>query len=227
MRPNHQLTLNLHGLGTPPAHVPPEEVRYWLPVNFFKEMLDRVAHLPQVRLTFDDGNESDFEIALPELAKRSLRAEFFLLAGRIGQTGYLQPSQVRDLLAAGMQIGLHGMVHRSWAECDEPELRVEIDLARSRIEAITGQPVTRAACPFGAYNARCLRKLKKAGFERVYTSDGGVARADEWLQSRNTLQSDHRLEDIQNLIEQPPVGLRDVRRRLRTFIKSKRRGTLS
>lgn len=222
MRSGHQLTLNFHGLGTPPGHVPPEEIGYWLPVDFFVEILERVAHVRHVGLTFDDGNASDFELALPEIEKRGLRAEFFVLAGRIGQTGYLEPSQIRALLAAGMGVGLHGMAHRSWAQCNAAQLEVEIDEARSAIEAVTGKPVARAACPFGAYNARCLRKLRISGFERVYTSDGGVAREDEWLQSRNTLQNCHDVDYVQALIEQPPAGFRNLRRRFRTFVKSNR-----
>ena len=227
MRSGHHLTLNLHGLGTPPGHVPPEEIRYWLPMDFFVEVLDHVAHIPHLRLTFDDGNASDFELALPEITKRRLHAEFFVLAGRIGQTGYLNPSQLRGLLAAGMEVGLHGMAHRSWAECGDAQLQVEVDEARRQIEAVIGRSVTRAACPFGAYNARCLRKLKLSGFERIYTSDGGVAREDEWLQCRNTLQIDHGLEYVQTLVEQPPLGLSDLRRRFRTFVKSKRGSMLS
>jgi peptidoglycan/xylan/chitin deacetylase (PgdA/CDA1 family) len=191
-------------------------------VELFVEILDRVAHVPHVRLTFDDGNASDFELALPEITKRGLYAEFFVLAGRIGQTGYLDASQLRGLLAAGMGVGLHGMAHRSWAECDDAQLEVEIDEARRLIEAVTGRSVTRAACPFGAYNARCLRKLKRSGFECVYTSDGGIARENEWLQCRNTLQRHHRIEYVKAMVEQPTAGLRDLRRRFRTFVKSKR-----
>lgn len=52
---------------------------------------------------------SDFEVALPEIAKRGLHAEFFLLAGRIGQARYLGPPQIRDMLAADMEVGSHGM----------------------------------------------------------------------------------------------------------------------
>ena len=103
------------------------------------------------------------------------------------------------------------------------ELRVEIDEARRQIESIIGRRVTRAACPFGAYNAPCLRKLKSSGFERVYTSDGGVTTARDWLVARNTLRRSDRLSDVQALVERPPVGLRHLSRRLRTFAKSKRR----
>ena len=222
MRGEHLLTLNLHGLGEPPPSIPPDEIQYWLPRDFFVELLERVAHRPHVRITFDDGNESDFEVALPELAKRGLRAEFFVLAGRVGQPGYLGPAQLEEMVSAGMGIGLHGMDHRSWAQCDDEALTVEVDEARRQIEAIVGRPVLRAACPFGAYNAPCLHKLRRAGFERVYTSDGGVARPRDWLQARNTLRVSDRLSDVQAMVERPPAGVRDLSRRLRTFVKSKR-----
>lgn len=227
MPPSHQLTLNLHGLGEAPSYVPDDEARYWLPVDFFVEVLDLVSQRTEVRLTFDDGNATDFEVALPELAKRNMRAEFFVLAGRIGQPGYLTPAQIRELLASGMGIGLHGMEHRPWAGCDSAELDVEIDQARRQIEAVAGRPITRAACPFGAYDARCLRRLRDAGFERVYTSDGGVVRRGDWLQCRNTLQNTHRVQDVRALVDSPPTGLANWRRRMKTFVKSKRGGLVS
>jgi len=227
MRAKHRLFFNLHGLGEPNGTIPSDEIQYWVPREFFVELLERVAHRPEVHLTFDDGNVSDFEVALPELAKRGLRAEFFVLAGRLGQPGYLDAAQLREMVSAGMGIGLHGMDHRSWADCDRNALEVEIDEARRQIESCIGRPVLRAACPFGAYNAPCLRKLKDSGFEFVYTSDGGVTGPRDWLQARNTLQSSHRLADVQALIERPPVGLRHLRRRLRTFAKSNRRSLSS
>ena len=223
MRAKHLLILNLHGLGEPRNTIPPDEIQYWVSEDFFVELLERVAKRPEVHLTFDDGNVSDFEVALPELAKRGLRAEFFVLAGRLGRPGYLDAAHLREMVSAGMGIGLHGMDHRSWAKCDRDALEVEIDEARRQIESIIGRPVRRAACPFGAYNAPCLRKLKDSGFEVVYTSDEGVAGPHDWLQTRNTLRSSHRLSDVEALVERPPLGLRHLSRRLRTFVKSNRR----
>jgi len=222
MQAKYLVHINLHGLGEPPPFVPPRENQFWLPRSFFVELLEHVAHLSQVRFTFDDGNESDFEVALPELVKRGLHAQFFVLAGRIGQPGYLDAAQIREMASEGMEIGLHGMDHRSWAECDSKELELEIDEARRQIESIVGRSVLQAACPFGAYNAPCLAKLRTSGFERVYTSDGGVTRPDAWLKARNSLQSSDRLSDVQALVERPPVGLRNLNRRLRSFAKSNR-----
>ena len=113
MHPSHLLILNFHGLGPPPPDTRFEERAYWLPMDFFREVLDYVAPKGYVRLTFDDGNASDSAFAFDEIAKRGLRAEFFLLAARIGQEGYLQAAQVREMVAADMVIGLHGMFHRT------------------------------------------------------------------------------------------------------------------
>jgi hypothetical protein len=49
--------------------------------------------------------------------------------------------------------------------------------------------VDEAAFPFGEYDRGSLRAVRKAAFERVYTVDGGPARADAWLQSRHTITS--------------------------------------
>ena len=61
-----------------------------------------------VVITFDDGNESDALIALPELVKRNLKAFFFVVGGRIGLPHYLDRVALRDLISAGMEIGSHG-----------------------------------------------------------------------------------------------------------------------
>ena len=71
-----------------------------------------------MRLTFDDGNASDVEIALPRLLERGLTAEFFVLAGRLGEPGRLTNDQVGELIAAGMAIGSHGWAHRDWRRID-------------------------------------------------------------------------------------------------------------
>ena len=48
--------------------------------------------------------------------------------------------------------------------------------------------MTEAACPFGSYDRRVLRALRRTGYRHVYTSDRGLARRGDWLQARNTVQ---------------------------------------
>ena len=85
-----QLILEFHGIGSPHGGVTDEdEPLYWLSRETFISLLQTIvvtregSNLP-VAITFDDGNESDALIALPELAKRNLKAIFFVVGGRIG-----------------------------------------------------------------------------------------------------------------------------------------------
>ena len=84
-----QLILGLHGIGSPHHGVTDDERSYWVSRQAFISLLQTIvvtreaSNLP-VAITFDDGNESDALIALPELAKRNLKAIFFVVAARIG-----------------------------------------------------------------------------------------------------------------------------------------------
>src|SRR5687768_1699714 len=100
-----------HGIGTPARELEPGEDRYWIPVDVYHRVLDDVATWPSVRISFDDGNASDVEIGLPALLERGLTADFFVLAGRLGAAGSLDEAAVKELAAAGMTIGTHGMRH--------------------------------------------------------------------------------------------------------------------
>ena len=151
-------------------------------------ILDVVKGRSEIRLTFDDANESDYSIALPELKARNLTAQFFVVSGRVGQAGYLSPHQIEALVADGMTVGNHGLRHRRWAGLNERELHEELVEARDRLEQISGRPIPAAACPFGSYNRRVLRALQAAEYRSVYTSDGGPACENAWILPRNSIR---------------------------------------
>ncbi|HWB46474.1 MAG TPA: polysaccharide deacetylase family protein [Hyphomicrobiaceae bacterium] len=185
----------------------------------FVSLLDCVADLRAegtlpIDITFDDGNVSDLSIALPELSKRQLPATFFLCSGRLQSRNYLDAGAARELVAAGMGIGSHGMHHRDWRMLDEAELIDEISLARRELEDACGLPITKVAIPFGSYDRRVIGKVRAEGFSHVYTSDGGLAYRRAWLKPRNTLGVNSEKADIENLLSQPWTRqlVRDVAR---------------
>ncbi len=182
-----KINLSFHGIGTPPRPLDPGEDRVWLEPDRFEAVLDAVAGRDDVRLTFDDGNASDVEHALPGLRRRGLTATFFVVAGRLGAPGFLDEAGVRELAGAGMGIGSHGMRHRPWRRLDDRALSEELVDARTVLERVMGRPVTEASCPFGSYDRRVLRGLRRHGYRRAYTSDAGTTREDDWLQPRNTV----------------------------------------
>lgn len=180
-------TLTFHGIGSPARKLDPGEADYWLPRDSLLSVLDSVTGRDDVMITFDDGNASDVEHALPALRERGMRATFFVVADRIGAPGFLDADDIRTLARAGMAVGCHGMRHRRWAGLDKDGLHEELFDAREMIERIVGEPVLEAACPFGSYDRRALRTLRHAGYRRVYTSDCGTTRIQDFLQARNTV----------------------------------------
>jgi peptidoglycan/xylan/chitin deacetylase (PgdA/CDA1 family) len=202
--PRRSVIVNIHGIGTPARDLDPGEDVAWVSVSQFEMVLDAAIGRDDVRLTFDDGNASDVEIALPRLLARALRAEFFPAAGLLGEPGRLDKDGVRELHRAGMTIGSHGWAHRDWRHLT-PDLAHEEFIEAPRFLAdIVGEPVTRASIPFGSYDRHVLRRLRDARADRAYTSDGGRTREDRWLQARNSLRSNLDAEWIRRVMLSPP-----------------------
>jgi peptidoglycan/xylan/chitin deacetylase (PgdA/CDA1 family) len=181
------INLTFHGVGEPRRPLEPGEANVWVSTETFLAVLDRAAERADVAITFDDGNASDIDRALPALQQRGLHGTFFVVAGRLGTPHFLDEGDVRSLIAAGMEIGCHGMHHRPWRGLDERALHEELVEAKAILEDVAGRPVTRAACPFGSYDRRVLSMLRRSGYHHVYTSDRGLARTSRFLQTRNTV----------------------------------------
>lgn len=196
----------------------PGEELVWLDQQQFTSALDAVVGRSDVRITFDDGNASDIEHALPELQRRGLTATFFVVAGRLGVPGFLDEEGVRELAAAGMDIGCHGMRHRPWRRLDERALCEEVVYARRALEQVVDRPVSEAACPFGSYDRRVLRFLRRHGYRRAYTSDAGAARPGDWVQARNTVHPGNAVGVIERVLAD--VSTHDgLRRRVKLAAK--------
>ncbi len=191
------LNICFHGVGVCFRGVmEPGESAYWIGADQFRRILDEIAAWPDVGISFDDGNESDIGIALPELAERGLTASFFPLAGRLGATGSLTAGDLRELAGRGMTIGTHGMKHRTWRGMDSATSTSELIEAREQLAAAAGTEVTEAACPLGRYDRQLLSDLRRLGYQRVYTSDRRAARRGSWLQPRFSVRDGDTAESL-------------------------------
>jgi len=187
-----------HGIGTACRELEYGEDRFWIGIDAFRRILDEVVSWPDVRLSFDDGNSSDTEIALDELCERGLTATFFVLAGRLGGAGSLSENDVSELCRRGMGIGTHGMDHRSWRGMDEATRHRELVEARQRISEIARVHIDEAALPLGQYDRKLLADLRRLGYVAVHTSDRHPARRDAWLQPRFSVRVDHTPESLRS-----------------------------
>ena len=216
---DRSINLTFHGIGDPERALDPGERDVWVSHDRFLALLDCVVGRSDVVITFDDGNESDVRHALPALQDRGLRATFFVVAGRLGTPCFVDDDGLRTLAAAGMEIGCHGMHHRPWRGLDDRALHEELVAARTVLERTIGRSVRRAACPFGSYDRRVLSTVRRSGYQRVYTSDGGTARPADFVQARTSVAAVDEPAVLRRIEELDSPGYRRLSRRAKIAVK--------
>lgn len=216
---DRSINLTFHGIGTPSRCLDPGESDVWVTRERFLALLDCAAGRDDVAISFDDGNASDVELALPALRERGLTATFFVVAGLLGEPHFLDEDGVRCLSTAGMEIGCHGMSHRAWRGLDARGLHEELVDAKAILERTVGRPVTRAACPFGSYDRRVLHTLRACDYQHVYTSDRGMARPGKFLQERNSVGPADDPALLERITQLHSPTHRALRRRAKLAIK--------
>jgi peptidoglycan/xylan/chitin deacetylase (PgdA/CDA1 family) len=198
------LNFNFHGIGSPKARDFGEgEHEFWATPALFEATLDAAGGREDVTLSFDDGNSTDVDIALPALRERGLLATFFIVPCWLGTHGFLTEADVRTLAASGMTVGNHGLAHRFWTQLSATDLEHELTEGRRRLEQLTGTRITTLAIPYGAYDDAVLETLRRHDYAHVFTSDGGTAKREVWLQPREHLRADQTRVDLERMLTSP------------------------
>lgn len=211
-----------HGIGAPRPNLPADEAPYWLPRDDFARFMDELRGWPRLRLSFDDGNASDVEVALPALRERGLDAAFYPLAGRLDQPGSLSSAQIRELAVAGMALGSHGWAHVPWARLSPSDDHREFVEARVALAEAAGQQVDTVALPFGSYNRRVLDQLRRAGYHEVASSDQVLAATGSWFTPRFTVRQGDTPQALRERVRVASGRLRGLALSLRVAAKRRR-----
>ena len=124
-----------------------------------------------VGITFDDGNTSDYRHAMPILLAHGFRATFFVCGERVDAE--LPGAHLREMHAAGMQVGSHAMKHRFMTTLSARDEEGELVQSRATLEHVIGHPVLHFAPPGGRWSGRTREALKRAGYVAVSTSRYG------------------------------------------------------
>ncbi|HEY2869846.1 MAG TPA: polysaccharide deacetylase family protein [Gaiellales bacterium] len=123
-----------------------------------------------VALTFDDGpHPAGTPAVLGELDRHSLVATFYVVAARARR----HPAELREVVAAGHQLGLHGGPHLPHALLPPLVLEHVLERARAEIEQLAGAEVRSLRAPFGAASLATLRYAARAGLPLVSWSRWG------------------------------------------------------
>jgi len=144
----------------------------------------------RVLLTFDDGYRDFHDNAWPLLQKYGFGATVFLVADKIGATSdwderygetapLMDEEQIRRLAAEGVDFASHGSSHTPLTGCDWPALAAELLRSRSRIEQLTGTPVSTLCYPFGLFRDDLAHFAQAVGYAEAVTTIGGSSALTE------------------------------------------------
>jgi peptidoglycan/xylan/chitin deacetylase (PgdA/CDA1 family) len=115
-------------------------------------------------LTFDDGDITFAESALPLLRQFGMTATIFLVSGWLGQPGHMDASTVKDAMKAGIEVGGHSMNHPSLCGCSDAELHEELVVAKEKLESSVGTSLQSFCYPYGHHHPRLYPLLAMAGY---------------------------------------------------------------
>lgn len=201
--------------------MPESNYAYCVTSEAFAEQLRLLEALKKnksldTRITFDDGEQSQFHNALPLLTQQGFKATYFVTPGLIGTAAkFLGWDDLKALQAAGNSVQSHGWSHKFLTFCSEVELTHELRASKQSLEENLGSAVEEISVPGGRWNRRVVQACAAAGYRRVYVSDpwveseiGGVGVIGRFMVRRTTA-----IAELEKIVAKDPATLRKLRLR--------------
>jgi len=162
-----------------------------------------------VGITFDDGWESDYIKAFPELEKRGFRATFYIVTGYVGRKNYMDWVQIKELKRKGMEIGSHSVTHPCLLDLDKDTILQEITQSKQVLEDHLGEPVESFGVPYAFVNRRIIETALKVGYETVCISNTWLAdtAAVPKIYGRYGMRRGDSIETFKGIVERRPFEL--------------------
>jgi peptidoglycan/xylan/chitin deacetylase (PgdA/CDA1 family) len=134
---------------------------------------------PIVALTFDDGYVDFLDEGVGLLAELGATATLYMAVGHTGQpASWLGPraaqfpplmswGQLREVAAAGIEVGSHSLVHHPLDVLAPPELYREVGTAAKRLTQELQRPVQSFCYPHGYHGRRVRAAVRAAGYRNA------------------------------------------------------------
>ncbi len=166
-----------------------------------------------VAITFDDGYATLRDRASAILADFGCAATVFLNTGEIAdderqfsrtEDGYYPDEQfltwrdVDALVAAGWQIGSHGVGHVDLTNADGATINNELSASKSMIQQRLGTACNMFAYTWGRSNSRVRAEVRSAGYRYGFAGDHArlTERSDPFALSRINVAKEYSRDDL-------------------------------
>lgn len=150
-----------------------------------------------VVITFDDGYADNFW-AFEQLERRGMHATWFIVSRDIGGNSrwtdpgvssrpMLDRGQLREMQAAGMEIGAHSHSHVRLSTLNDDMLKHEVSTPRHILEELLQCDIESFAYPYGDHNQRIVDAVHDAGYHQACITRPG------WISSNRDAYRIHRV----------------------------------
>jgi peptidoglycan/xylan/chitin deacetylase (PgdA/CDA1 family) len=174
------------------------------------------ARLPcgkPIVISFDNGYETQYQFALPVLAKLGwVGVENLQLTGLPPSQGGLSRREIRALVKAGWELDTQGYSHLGLVGLSPSELAFQTATTRRKIQRLYHVPVNWFCYPSGEYDPTVIAALRAARFRGSTTEVNGWARPNDdpyalpRLEVQPTLSPAGLVEAVADMRDDPPPG---------------------
>ncbi|HUI88580.1 MAG TPA: polysaccharide deacetylase family protein [Anaerolineales bacterium] len=133
-------------------------------------------------ISFDDSWESQYSNAFPIMKKYGFTGVLYTVVSYIGRPSglttdpsYLTADQLKEMAAAGWEIGSHTETHQNVTVMTDDQLHYEIVQSRKDLQQELGVPILTFAYPFGGANSAVIDYVHFAGYIAAMGATGFTA----------------------------------------------------
>ena len=149
-------------------------------------------------ITFDDGWRDNFDHAFPILKECGFSVTVFLIAGRIGEPGYLNVEQIKAMDNDGIRFGSHTLSHPNLKLLTKEQKWNEIFGSRKKLEEKFRFSVDFFCYPYGWYDHESIQAVQQAGYLGACSNrPGSNFKMNPYLLNRTEIGAGDTLFDFQ------------------------------
>jgi peptidoglycan/xylan/chitin deacetylase (PgdA/CDA1 family) len=197
--------------------------RYYVPITTFQAQMGRLKDLGYVTISitklvdvltrggllpahplvisFDDGNSDIYENAFPIMKAMNFTGVEYIITDRLGSSGYLDADQLKEMAAAGWEIGSHSVTH---VDLTRNHRIVLFEETKSQLvlEKAVGVPVNTFAYPYGLAD----KYIRESAEDNGYIAAVGLGTTNDqtwdkrYFLSRREVQGDYDMDQFTGLL---------------------------